>query len=185
VREKSQWIAQSTLDTTTNGLYTIGNKIGDSADSIDHQLPPETLETMKAACKIGVASVGAAGLVVETIVDSSWNLSTKTVEVTADVVGHKYGDAAGEVAQDAADTYRNVVETMKSISLATKGGSEVVKATAKHVGKNQIEEDFESTKQSILEWEQKGARVAKRALGIQWAEGSLTQELLRDSISSQ
>lgn len=174
--QSSNRVAQSTVDTTLSGLYTIGNKVEESTEMAE-QLSPESREMIKAAGKIGVASVGAVALVAEAVVETSRSLSSKTAVVTADVVGHKYGSVAGEVARDAADTYTNILKTMGNITLAS-NGSKLVKTAAKNVGKNQIDEDVEKAKQIMLKLERQGAIVAKQALGIQWTEGSLTRELL-------
>jgi len=175
-KERSNRVAQSTLDTTLSGLYTIGNKVEESTDMID-QLSPETREMIKAAGKIGIASVGAVALVAEAVIETSRSLSSKTVGVTADIVGHKYGSVAGEVARDAAETYTNVLQTMGNITLAS-NGSKLVKTAAKNAGKNQIDEDVEKAKQIIQKLERQGAIVAQQTLGIQWEEGTLTRELL-------
>lgn len=181
-RQSSKRVAESTLDTTLSSLYTIGTKVEESTDRID-QLSPENREIIKAAGKIGIASVGAVALVAEAVIETSRSLSSKTVGVTADLVGHKYGSVAGEVARDAADTYTNVLQTMKNITLAS-NGSKLVKKATKNAGKNQIDEDVEKAKQMILRLERQGAMVAKHTLGIQWAEGSLTRELLCDAAVS-
>ena len=181
-RQSSKRVAESTLDTTLSGLYTIGTKVEESTDRID-QLSPENREIIKAAGKIGIASVGAVALVAEAVIETSRSLSSKTAGVTADIVGHKYGSVAGEVARDAADTYTNVLQTMGNITLAS-NGSKLVKKAAKNAGKNQIDEDVEKAKQMILRLERQGAMVAKHTLGIQWTEGSLTRELLCDAAVS-
>jgi len=178
--ESSKCVAQSTLDTTISGLCTIGNKVEESADKID-QISPEGREIIKAAGKISIASVGAVALVAEAVIESSRSLSSKTVGVTADIVGHKYGSVAGEVARDAADTYTNVLQTMGNITLVS-NGSKLVKRAVKNAGKNQIDEDIEKAKEIILSLERHGAIVAKQSLGIQWNAGSLTRELLCASV---
>ena len=178
-QQSSKRVAQSTVDTTLSGLYTIGTKVEESTEMAD-QLSPESREMIKAAGKIGIASVGAVALVAEAVIETSRSLSSKTAIVTADVVGHKYGSVAGEVARDAADTYTNVLETMGNITL-TSNGSKLMKSAAKNVGKNQIDEDMEKAKQIMLKLERQGAFVAKQTLGIQWTEGDLTKELLCDA----
>lgn len=182
-RQSSKRVAESTLDTTLSGLQTIGNKVEESTDLID-QLSPEDRERIKTAGKIGIASVGAVALVAEAVIETGRSLSSKALGVTADVVGHKYGSVAGEVAQDAADTYTNVVHTMGNITLAS-NGSKLVKTAAKTAGKHQVDEDVEKAKKIMLRLERQGAIVAKQALGIQWTEGSLTRELLCAAASDE
>jgi len=182
-RESSKRVAESTLDTTLSGLQTIGSKVEESTDLID-QLSPEDRERIKTAGKIGIASVGAVALVAEAVIETGRSLSSKALGVTADVVGHKYGSVAGEVAQDAADTYTNVVHTMGNITLAS-NGSKLVKTAAKTAGKHQVDEDVEKAKKIMLRLERQGAIVAKQALGIQWTEGSLTRELLCATASDE
>ena len=178
--QSSKVVADSTVDTTLSGLSSLANKIEESADKAD-QLSLESREIIKTAGKIGIASVGAVALVAEAVIDTGRSLSSKTANVTADVVGHKYGSVAGEVAQDAADTYTNVLETMKNVTLAS-NGSKLVSKAAQNAGKNQIDEDVERAKQVMLNLERQGAFVAKHALGIQWTEGSITKGLLLDAM---
>jgi len=175
-RQSSKRVAQSTVDTTLSGLYTIGTKLEESSARID-ALSPESREVIRAAGKIGMASVGAVAVVAEAFIETSRSLSSKAVGVTADIVGHRYGSVAGEVARDAADTYTNVLQTVGNVTLAS-NGSKLVKTAAKSAGKKKIDEDAEKAKNMILKLEKRGAIVAKHALGIRWAEGSLTKELL-------
>ena len=177
--ESSKVVADSTVDRTLSGLNSLANKVEESTDMAD-QLSAESREIIKAAGKIGIASVGAVAVVAEAVIETSRNLGSKTANVTADVVGHKYGSVAGEVAQDAADTYTNVLETMANITKAS-NGSQLAKAVAENAGKNQVEEDVERAKKVMLKLERQSAFVAKHALGIQWTEGSFTRELLCDS----
>mmetsp|Transcript_26945 Transcript_26945/g.63285 ORF Transcript_26945/g.63285 Transcript_26945/m.63285 type:complete len:493 (-) Transcript_26945:168-1646(-) len=182
-RQGSNRIAQSTLDNTLTGLHTIGNKVEKSSTEMIDQIHPENREMIKAVGKIGVASVGAVALVAEAFIETSRSLSSKTVGVTADIVGHTYGSVAGEVARDAADTYTNIVQIMGNIAVAS-NGSKLVKKAAKTAGKNQIDEDVEKAKDIIMKVERHGAIVAKKTLGIQWAEGNWTKELLYDAASN-
>ena len=182
-RQGSKLIAESTFDTTLSGLHKIGNKVEESSTDMIDQIPPENREMIKAAGKIGIASVGAVALVADAVIETSRSLSSKTVGITADIVGHKYGSVAGEVARDAADTYTNVVQTMGNITLAS-NGSKLVKKAAKNAGKNQIDEDVEKAKEMIIKLERHGSIAAKKALGMQWTEGILMKELLNDATSS-
>jgi len=175
-QQSSKLVAQSTIDTTLSGLYSIGNKF-DETTKITNQISPETQEIIRAAGKVGMASVGAVALVAEAIMKTSKSVSSRTVGVTADIVGHKYGSVVGEVARDAADTYDNVLQTMGNITLVS-NGTKLVKTAAKNAGKNQIDGDVEKAKEIILNLERQGAIVAKHALGIQWTEGTLTKELI-------
>lgn len=177
--ESSKVVAESSVDRTLSGLNSLANRVEESTDMAD-QFSPESREIIKAAGKIGIASVGAVAVVAEAVMETSRSLGSKTANVTADVVGHKYGSVAGEVAQDAADTYTNVLETMANITKAS-NGSKLVQAVAENAGKNQVEEDVERAKKVMLKLEQQGAFVAKHALGIRWTEGSFTRELLCDS----
>ena len=182
-RQGSNRIAQSTIDHTLSGLHSLGNKVEESSNDVIDQIHPENREMIKAAGKIGVASLGAVAVVAEAFMETSRSLSSKTVGVTADIVGHTYGSVAGGVARDAADTYTNVVQIMGNLALAS-NGSKLVKKAAKTAGKNQIDQDVEKAKEMIMKLERHGAIVAQKTLGIQWAEGSLTKELLYDAVSN-
>jgi len=172
-RKSTKLAAQSTLDATLSGFYTIGNKFEE--EGLTEKLSPEGREIIKAAGKVGMASVGAVVLISEAMVGISRSVSAKAAEVAVDVVSQKYGPVAGEVAQDAADTCTNMLETMGNVTLVG-NGSKLAKTVAKNAGKKQIDGDLEKAKKIIMNLERQGAVMAKQALGIQW-EGNWTKEL--------
>ena len=173
VRKSTKLAAQKTMDATLSGLYTIGNKFEEGG--LAEKLSPESREIIKAAGRVGMASVGAIVLVSEAVMETGRSVSAKTAEVTVDVVGHKYGTAAGEVVKDAADTCTNVWETIGNISLVG-SGSNLVKTAAGDVGKKQIDEDVEKAKKMIVKLERQGSIIARQTLGIEW-KGNWTKEL--------
>jgi len=172
-RKSTKLAAQSTLDATLSGFYTIGNKFEEGG--LTEKLSPEGREIIKAAGKVGMASVGAVVLISEAMVGISRSVSAKAAEVAVDVVSQKYGPVAGEVAQDASDTCTNMLETMGNVTLVG-NGSKLAKTAAKNAGKKQIDDDAEKAKKIIMNLERQGVVMAKQALGIQW-EGNWTKEL--------
>jgi hypothetical protein len=165
--------AQNTIDATLSGLYTIGNKFEEGG--LTEKLSPESREIIKAAGRVGMASVGAIVMVSEAVMETGRSVSAKAAEVTVDVVGHKYGQAAGEVAKDAADTYTNVWETMGNVTLIG-SGSNLAKTVAGNAGKEQIDADVEKAKKMIVNLERQGSIIARQTLGIEW-KGNWTKEL--------
>mmetsp|Transcript_4985 Transcript_4985/g.5524 ORF Transcript_4985/g.5524 Transcript_4985/m.5524 type:complete len:620 (-) Transcript_4985:66-1925(-) len=172
-RKSTKLAAQSTLDATLSGFYTIGNKFEEGG--LTEKLSPEGREIIKAGGKVCMASVGAVVLISEAMVGISRSASAKATEVAVDIVSQKYGPVAGEVAQDASDTCTNMLETMGNVTLVG-NGSKLAKTAAKNAGKKQIDDDAEKAKKIIMNLERQGAVMAKQALGIQW-EGNWTKEL--------
>jgi Senescence-associated protein len=176
-REGTKAAVSTLCDASIAGLHMMGNKLGEK--KFTEKLSPEGREILKAAGKIGIATVGAAAIVGEALVETGRGVVSKTADVTAEVVGHKYGATAGEVAKNAADTAENVFRTIGNAALID--GSLFAKSVAKRVGKEQIDKDFEKAKETIQMLEKHAAALASQTLGIRW-EGNWSNALGNSSI---
>ncbi|KAG7359117.1 senescence-associated protein [Nitzschia inconspicua] len=172
-REGAKAAVSSLCDASISGLHMIGDKFGDKV--FTDKLSPEGREILKAAGKVGIATIGAAAIVGEALVETSRGVVSKTADVTADVVGHKYGLTAGEVAKNAAETAENVFRTIGSAALLD--GSVLAKKVAKNVGKEQIDKDFEKARETIQILEKHAAALTSQTLGIEW-QGNWTSGLV-------
>ena len=123
---------------------------------------PESREIMKAAGKVGIATIGAAALLGEVVVDTSRALAAKTASVTADVVQHKYGTSAGQVLRDAGDTTGNVIRTVGNV--AKLEGKAIAKSVAKSSGKRQVENDISKAADSMRLLEEQAVQLIKQTI---------------------
>jgi len=64
-------------------------------------------------------------------------VAQKTVSVTADVVGHKYGESAGKLVNDTGESAGNIVRTIKLVSMLSSGKT-FTKSVAKNTGKTNV-----------------------------------------------
>ncbi|KAL3906619.1 MAG: hypothetical protein SGILL_009196 [Bacillariaceae sp.] len=175
-REGTKVAVVSICDASLTGLQRVGNTLGDQ--NFADNLSPEGKEVLKAAGKIGIATVGAAAIVGEAIVGTGRSVASKTADVTADVVGHKYGVTAGEVAKNAADTADNVFRAVGNVALVD--GTVLAKTVVKNVGKEQIDRDIEKAKEAIQAFEKNASNLMSQTLGIHW-EGSFSKQLTNSS----
>mmetsp|Transcript_283 Transcript_283/g.480 ORF Transcript_283/g.480 Transcript_283/m.480 type:complete len:636 (-) Transcript_283:1232-3139(-) len=171
-REGTKAVLSTFCDASISGLHTVGNKLGER--KFVENLSPEGRGILKAAGKVGMATVGAAAIVGEAMVETSRGVVSRTAGVTAEVVGHKYGTTAGKVAKNTAETAENVVRTMTDATLME--GTVLAKFIAKNVGKDQIEKDFEKAKETISLLEKHVSGFASRTLGIEW-QGNWMKEI--------
>jgi len=96
-------------------------------------------EVLTVAGKVGIASLGAAVIVSEAIVDTTSQVINKTVSVTADVVSHKYGNCAGQIIKDTSATTGNILRTIGHLAGLNPNPEGVTKMVAKKASKDQIQ----------------------------------------------
>jgi hypothetical protein len=65
------------------------------------------------------------------------SVAQKTVSVTADVVGHKYGESAGKLVNDTGESAGNIVRTITHVSMLSSGKT-FTKSVAKNTGKTNV-----------------------------------------------
>ncbi|KAL3910963.1 MAG: hypothetical protein SGARI_001871 [Bacillariaceae sp.] len=154
-REGTKVAVSNVCDASLTGLQRVGNRLGDQRFA--ENLSPEGKAALHAAGKVGIATVGAAAIVGEAIAETGRSVATKTADVTADVVGHKYGVTAGEVTKNAADTADNLFRTMGNAALLD--GKLFAKTVARNVGKEQIDKDVEKAKAAIQSFEKNASKL--------------------------
>jgi hypothetical protein len=104
-------------DASSHGIQMAAKRFDD--EKFSHKLVPDQdhRDVLAAAGKVGIASLGASIVVGEAIYDTTKAIAQKTASVTADVVRHKYGDAAGQIIQDTSDTTGNILDAIARITL--------------------------------------------------------------------
>lgn len=179
-REGSKAALETLLDASISGLHMVGHRLmgdadgGDSGGALTDSLSRESREILKAAVKVGMATVGAAALVGEAMVDTGRCVASKTACVTAEVVGHKYGETAGEVVKNAGETAGNLARAAGNVALLD--AQVLAKHVAKSAGKAQANQDVEEAKQAIQKLEKSVSFVVSTTLGIQ-IQGNWTKEI--------
>lgn len=68
--------------------------------------------------KVGVATLGAAGLIIEAVVESARDIGQTTVKVASDVTTHTHGKEAGEVVNNVGVTTGNVLRAVTHVASA-------------------------------------------------------------------
>jgi hypothetical protein len=206
-REGTSMAIDSILDVSISGLQKVGqhlvgdrngNSTDDDTDSNrdndrveDHDdegicvgCSPlnqrERREILRAAGKVGMATVGAAALVSEAVARSSRSVVIKTAGVAADVVGHKYGTTAGDVVKNAGDTAGNLVRVAGHVALLD--SSVLAKHVAKTASKAHVDYEAQRAKQRIEEFEKRFASMMSNTLGVQ-IEGNWVGQI--ESFSNQ
>lgn len=119
--------------TSARGIHSIANRINEGG--VESVIPSE--DGRRALCavgKVGIASVGAAALVADTLIESTGQVAKKTASVAADVVEHKYGSQAGILVRNASDTAGNIARTLSHVALFHKGRA-MTKSVARVTGK--------------------------------------------------
>ena len=150
-------------DASARGLNMVARKFENS--KLAESLPPEGREVMKAVGKVGMATIGAAAVVGEAIVETSRAVMEKTACVTADVVKHKYGTSAGQVVKDAGDTATNVFRAVANVAMLE--GSVVAKAAMKNSGKNHVRGEISNARKSLCFLEQQACGLMQEAINEQ------------------
>lgn len=133
VRESAQFVAFGIRDASTRGISKVAKKFEDENLGEELVQDKDMRDVMVAAGKVGLATLGAAAIVGEALFDTTKAVAQKTASVTADVVRHKYGDAAGRVVEDTTDSAGNILRTITHVGTLEVGVLKNV--VAKNVGK--------------------------------------------------
>jgi hypothetical protein len=159
-RETTRQAVTGIRDASARGLNIAAGKFENS--KFAESLPPEGREVMKAVGKVGMATIGAAAVVAEAMVETSRAVIEKTASVTADVVKHKYGTSAGQVVKDAGDTATNVLRTLAYVAMLE--GSVVAKAVMNNNGKNHVVGEISNAKKSLRFLEQQACGLMQKTI---------------------
>jgi len=149
-------------DASNRGLELVANQFENG--KVAESLTPEGREALRAAGKVSLVMVGAAAIVGEALLENSRAVMEKTAVVTADVVKHKYGNSAGQVASDAGETVVNVMRALGSIS-AVSEGHKVVQTISRGVGKEHAAREAEKAIEAFRLLEGQATTFFNTALG--------------------
>ena len=161
-------------DASSMGINIVSSQFEDG-NLGDKLLPnhPEGREALKAAGKVGMATLGAAALLGEAVVDATRAVASKTASVTADVVQHKYGTSAGQVIRDAGDTAGNVIRTAGNVAMFE--SKAIAKSVVKTSGKLRVENEVAKAADSVRFLEEKTAEFVKKKITSSPASPRLRQ----------
>jgi hypothetical protein len=162
-KESTRVAMESIRDASARGVHAISTKIGEGVTG--DGLSAECRETLRAAGKVSVATVGAAAIVGEALLETSRKLMEKTASVTADVVQHRYGTSAGKVASDAGETAVNIVRALGNVAVVTGGAASLATVAAKENAKLQTASDAEKGRETLKMIEEKVKSFLKSPLG--------------------
>jgi hypothetical protein len=163
-RDNTLMAVKKILDVSTRGLALVVDRV--DGQSLTEKMSPEGAEVVRAAGKVGMATLGAAAVVGEAMVETSRALVKKTGAVTADIVGHKYGTSAGQVVSDAGETAENIVWAVGNVALLEK--KVLAKAVAQNAGKSQLDHEIAKAKDSLHLLEIQAAGMIHQVLGDEW-----------------
>ena len=150
IRETARWTVHGVRDASTKGIHLAAKRF-DEEKWGERFVPNRTCRDMVvAAGTVGLAGLGAAAIVGEAIFDSTREVALKAGEVTADVVGYKYGEAAGQAVQDATETTANLIQTAHHLLFLEKS-----KAFAKGVAKNSLSRIQQDHSNAVVETQPK------------------------------
>ena len=137
-------------EASSKGMQLISSKFEDrdvtTYDSSD-LLSPEGAAVVKAAGRVGMATLGAAAIVGEAVLATSQAVVRKTADVTVDVVRHKYGESAGQVVDDAGEITRNILGTLGNVALLE--GSITSSSLSKEISKTHVNSEYTRAKESM------------------------------------
>jgi Senescence-associated protein len=96
---------------------------------------------VQATGEVALATLGAASVIGEAVVDCTGTLIEGAATAAHIVVSHKYGSTAGQVVQDIGDSARNLIHIERSVGLITgQNTSKAVKMVVRQTGKARAQE---------------------------------------------
>jgi Senescence-associated protein len=100
---------------------------------------------VQATGEVALATLGAASVIGEAVVDCTGTLIEGAATAAHIVVSHKYGPAAGQVVHDVGDSARNLMHVERSVGLITgQNTSQAVKMVVRQTGKARVQEELSS-----------------------------------------
>jgi hypothetical protein len=117
---------KETVRSVTSGIREFSvSKINDAKkvwteNEVGKQIIPDDDMRQVAASmgKVGIATLGAAGLLLEAVIESARDIGETTVKVASDVTTHKHGEEAGQVVNNVGVTTGNVLRTVTHVASA-------------------------------------------------------------------
>ena len=133
IRKTARWTVHGVRNASTKGIHLAANRFEEKKWGERCVPNRKCRDVVVAAGTVGLAGIGAAAIVGEAIFDCTREVALKAGEVTADVVGYKYGEAAGQAVQDATETTANLIQTAHHLLFLEKS-----KVFARGVAKNSM-----------------------------------------------
>jgi hypothetical protein len=154
-------------DASGRGIQMVASKFEDG--KMTENLPPEGREALKAAGKVGLATVGAAAMVGEALVETSRLVMENTGKVASGVVEHKYGTSAGKVARDANETATNIMRAIGDVARFSETGT-LAKVVAVGEAKGHAMLEAEKAKEALKRFESQATSLFKNVIenGSRW-----------------
>lgn len=162
-KESTKLAMDGIRDASSRGIQMVASKFEEG--NIGESLPPEGREALMAAGKVGLATIGAAAIVGETLLETSRLVMEKTGKVASDVVEHKYGTSAGKVASDANETAANILRTIGSVAHLSETGT-FAKTIASDEAKQRTILEAEKAKEAIKRFESQMTSLLKNTMQI-------------------
>ena len=162
--------------TTTWKRHEIGKQI----------IPDDDVrEAVVATGKVGIATLGAAALLTESIFETTKAVAETSVKVASDVAEHKYGEEAGKVVNNAGTATGNVLRTVTHV--ATLEAQVLTRAIARNTAKTGMEEKAQVSAHEQCKGDAEVDEDAKsNERGGEYVNQSLSkdEEILKESISN-
>mmetsp|Transcript_25597 Transcript_25597/g.39653 ORF Transcript_25597/g.39653 Transcript_25597/m.39653 type:complete len:417 (+) Transcript_25597:183-1433(+) len=110
----------------------------DKISAEQHDVYKGNRDALGAAGRVALASVGAIATISEAVFETSVAVTNKVANVTADVIGHRYGEESGQVVANSADTLANTARAIKFATSLTRV-SRHAESVARNNGKAELE----------------------------------------------
>lgn len=159
-REETRKAVGEIYNVSSKGIRLLADQLDET--NMSNRLPPEGREALKAAGKVGMATIGAAAIIGEALLETSRAVLEQTAAATADVVEHKYGTSAGQVASDAGETAVNVHRAFSNVTLVSEG-TVLAKSLARQTGKDQVQQEVEKAKETMRALENQASAFVQSA----------------------
>ena len=141
--------AKETASTYISHIKNVGVQKMDEAANKSREWASQNVDPntqhwayLDAASKVALASLGAVGVVGESVIQNSHVLLDHTTSVTTDLINHKYGPTAARVFEDVSTAVTNVSRTVTQVAILVSPHS-WAKAMVKHTGKEKLRQQHE------------------------------------------
>ena len=162
VKEGTKIANDAIRHASVRGVQAISTKF--EQEVTGDSLPVECREALRAAGKVGVATIGAVAIVGEALLETSRAVMETTASVTADVVQHRYGNSAGKVASDAGETAVNIVRTLGNVAVVSGGAAGLATTAVRENAKNQVASEAEKGVDALMTMKEFAKSVFKSTL---------------------
>lgn len=170
-RDTTKIVMNQIRETSARTVHSLSQRMEEEVSIMDeprnrnHNVSQDYYrEAVGATVKVGLATVGAASMVGDAMLETSRMLMEKTAVVTADIVEHRYGRAAGQVANDAGETAFNLICTAGNVAVVS-SPVKIVKMAAKDNAKRQASRDAEKAQETLRAMEEQAKMLFRNSIG--------------------